>query len=141
MATLPCVFRKTHGKVTKTNSINSAFAVRLWPWRTTKSLICHAFLALAHGKEPSLPCVFSRCTAKGVTRRLIPAPSVVFFCRAPWKNTQQRLFAVRCQMRRTAKGLYRAKCYRAPFAVRPDEKRTAKSLPCARGARQSRCFP
>jgi hypothetical protein len=29
MATLLCVFRKTHGKVTKTNSKNSAFAVRL----------------------------------------------------------------------------------------------------------------
>jgi hypothetical protein len=28
MAALPCVFRKTHGKVTKTNSSNSAFAVR-----------------------------------------------------------------------------------------------------------------
>jgi hypothetical protein len=29
MVTLPCVFRKTRGKVTKTNSQNSAFAVRL----------------------------------------------------------------------------------------------------------------
>jgi hypothetical protein len=40
---------------------------------------------------------------------------------------------MRCQTRRTAKGLYRAKCYRAPFAVRPDKKRTAKSLPCVFG--------
>jgi hypothetical protein len=47
-----------------------------------------------------------------------------------------------------AKGLYRAKCYRVPFAVRLDEKRTAKSLPCvfgplpcARGARQTHYFP
>jgi hypothetical protein len=104
-----------------------------------KQCLCRAFVALAHDKEPSLLCVFgfgarqraffavrfSRCTAKGVKRRLIPAPSVAFFCRAPRKNARQILFAVRCQMRRTAKGLYRAKCYRAPFAVRPDEKRTA----------------
>jgi hypothetical protein len=47
---------------------------------------------------------------------------------APWKNARQRLFAVRCQTLRTAKGLYRAKCYRVPFVVRPDEKRTAKPL-------------
>jgi hypothetical protein len=75
-------------------------------------------------------------------------PLVAFVCRASWKNARQTLSTVRCQARRTAKGLRRAKCYRAPFAVRPDEKRTAKGLPCvfwplpcARGARQSPCFP
>jgi hypothetical protein len=31
------------------------------------------------------------------------------------------------------KGVYRAKCYCVPFAVRPDEKRTAKGLPCFYG--------
>jgi hypothetical protein len=58
------------------------------------------------------------------------------------------LFTVRCQTRRTTKGLYRAKCYCVPFVVRPDEKCTAKRLPCVlgplpcgRGARQSCCFP
>jgi hypothetical protein len=131
MATLPCVFRKTHGKVTKTNSRNSAFAVRLWPWRTAKSLLCRAFLALAHGKERFFPM-----HGKGRHTPSHPGAVSCFFCRAPWKNARQRLFAVRCQTRRTAKGLYRAKCYHAPFAVRPDEKRTAKSLPCV-----SLCFP
>jgi hypothetical protein len=43
------------------------------------------------------------------------------------------LSTVRCQPWRTAKGLYHAKCYRAPFAVRPDGKRTAKTLPCVFG--------
>jgi hypothetical protein len=56
-----------------------------------------------------------RRTTKGVTRHLIPVPSVALFCRASWKNARQRLFTVRCQTWRTAKGLYRAKCYRAPW--------------------------
>jgi hypothetical protein len=66
-----------------------------------------------------LPCVFlpgtrqgalfavrfsPRRTTKGVTRRLAPAPSVVFFCPALWKNARQRLSTVRCQTWRTAKG-------------------------------------
>jgi hypothetical protein len=138
MATLPCVFRKTHGKVTKTNSRNSAFAVRLWPWRTAKSLLCRAFLALAHGKERFFPM-----HGKGRHTPSHPGAVSCFFCRAPWKNARQRLFAMRCQTRRTAKGLYRAKCYHAPFAVRPDEKRTAKSLPCVFGPLPcaSLCFP
>jgi hypothetical protein len=79
---------------------------------------------------------------------LAPVPLVAFVCRASWKNARQRLSTVRCRTWRTAKGLHRAKCYRAPFAVCPDKKRTAKSLPCvfgplpcARGARQSRGFP
>jgi hypothetical protein len=50
-----------------------------------------------------------------------PGAVSCFFCRAPWKNARQRLFVVRCQTWRTAKGLYRAKCYCVPFVVRPDE--------------------
>jgi hypothetical protein len=89
-----------------------------------------------------------RRTAKGVTRRLTLALSVAFFCRVPRENAQQRLFIMRCQARHKAKGLYRAKCYRVPFVMRPDEKRTTKSLscilgplPCAYGARQTHYFP
>jgi hypothetical protein len=37
---------------------------------------------------------------------------------------------MRCQTRRKAMGLYHAKFYRVPFAMRPDEKCTAKTLPC-----------
>jgi hypothetical protein len=69
-------------------------------------------------------------TAKVVPRRLAPVPLVTFVCRASRKNARQRLSTVRCQTRRTAKVLRRAKCYRAPFAVRSDKKRTAKGLPC-----------
>jgi hypothetical protein len=106
------------------------------------AIYSHAFFRQVHGKEPCLSCVFqggarqtahvcrafcSRRTTKGVPRRLASVPLVAFFCRASWKNARQRLSTVRCQTWRTAKGLYRAKCYRAPFAVRPDKKRTAKS--------------
>jgi hypothetical protein len=80
-------------------------------------------------------------TAKRVACRLVPAPSVAFICRASRKNARQRIFTVRCQTWRTAKTLYRAKCYCAPFAVRPDEKRTAKGLPCVFGPLRSRGFP
>jgi hypothetical protein len=65
-ATLPCVFWKAHGKVTKTNNRNSAFAVRLSGrttmvplistiavrfsrWRTAKNSGCRAFWSTAHG--------------------------------------------------------------------------------------------
>jgi hypothetical protein len=152
---LPCVYRGARQRC--------HLAVRFLPRRTAKRARCRAFLAQAHSKEGSLPCVscpgarqrglfavrFSlRRTAKRVTRRLVPAPSIAFVCRASWKNARQRLFTVHCQTWRTAKTLYRAKCYRAPFAVCPDEKRTAKCLPCvfgplpcARGARQSSGFP
>jgi hypothetical protein len=117
---LPCVLG--HGA-----RQSEMIAVRFRPGRTAKCMDCRAF--------------FYRRTTKAVTCRLMGAPSVAFLCHAPPHNARQRLLTVRCQTRRTAKGLYRAKCYRAPFAVRPDEKRTAKSLPCARGARQSHCFP
>jgi hypothetical protein len=35
---------------------------------------------------------------------------------------------VRCQPWRKAKGLHRAKCYRAPFAVRPEKKTHGKEF-------------
>jgi hypothetical protein len=113
MATLPCVFRKTHGKVTKTNSRNSAFAVRFWPWRTAKSLLYRAFFPGArqraahavsfrrrqllffavrrgktHGKD-YLPCVVRRdarqrvFTVQNTTVRPLPC--------APMKNARQRV--------------------------------------------------
>jgi hypothetical protein len=47
MVTLPCVFRKTHGKVTKTNSQNSAFAVRLWRRTANVPFIAVRFLESA----------------------------------------------------------------------------------------------
>jgi hypothetical protein len=67
--------------------------VRFEPWHTTKSPLCRTFWAsahgkesifavcffTAHGKEPIFAVRFSRRTAKGVTRRLILSPSVVFF--------------------------------------------------------------
>jgi hypothetical protein len=86
--------------------------------RTAKSPFCRVFFAQAH--------IFAvrfapRHTAKGVTRRLIPVPSVAFFAVRREKNARQRLSTVSCQT------------WRAPFAVRPDEKRTAKSLPCVLG--------
>jgi hypothetical protein len=86
--------------------------VRVRLWRTTKASI---FL-LAHGKGRNVP--FS------------PGAVSCFFLPCVVKNARQRFFTVRCQTRRTAKGLYHAKCYRVPFAVRLDEKRTTKSLPC-----------
>jgi hypothetical protein len=86
--------------------------VRVRLWRTTKASI---FL-LAHGKGRNVP--FS------------PGAVSCFFLPCVVKNARQRFFTVRCQTRRTAKGLYHAKCYCVPFAVRLDEKRTAKSLPC-----------
>jgi hypothetical protein len=64
---------------------------------------------------------------------LVRAPSVAFLCRAPPRDARQRKFTVRCQKRRTAMGVYRANCYRVLFAVRPDEKRTVKTLPCVFG--------
>jgi hypothetical protein len=110
---LPCVFRKTHGKVTKTNSSNSAFAVRFWPWRMAKSLLCRAFFpgarqrashavsswrrrllffAVRHGKthgKDYLPCVVRRgarqrvFTVQNATVRPLPC--------APMKNARQRV--------------------------------------------------
>jgi hypothetical protein len=83
MVTLPCVFQKTHGKVTKNQQENSAFVVRFWPRRTAKSPLCRAFLAQAHGKDLIFAVRFApRRTAKGATRRFPPVPSVAFFCRA-----------------------------------------------------------
>jgi hypothetical protein len=124
---LPCVLG--HGA-----RQSEMIVVRFRPGRTTKCRDCRAFL-------------YQR-TTKTVTCLLVWASSVAFLCRAPPRNARQRLFTVRCQTRRTTKGLYRAKCYCVPFVVRPDEKRTAKSLPCvlgplpcARGTRQSRYFP
>jgi hypothetical protein len=94
-----------------------------------------------------LPCIFqggarqtthvcrafcSRRTAKGVPRRLVPVPLVAFFCRASWKNARQRLSTVRCQTWRTAKRLYRAKCYRALFCHAPRQKTHGKaSVSCS----------
>jgi hypothetical protein len=56
--------------------------------------------------------------------------------------------SVRVILKPTRNFIFRAKSYRVLFAVRPDEKRTAKTLPCiflplpcARGARQTACFP
>jgi hypothetical protein len=109
---LPCVLG--HGA-----RQSEMIVVRFRPGRTAKCRDCRAF--------------FYRRTAKAVTCHLVWAPSVAFLCRAPPHNARQRLLTVRCQTRRTAKGLDRAKCYRVPFAVRPDEKRTAKSLLCVLG--------
>jgi hypothetical protein len=120
-------------------------AVRFLGKRTANSPVCHAFSGRRTANRGWLPCVFqggarqttpvccafcSRRTAKVVPRRLALVPLVAFVCRASRKNARQRLSTVRCQTRRTAKVLRRAKCYRAPFAVRPDKKRTAKGLPC-----------
>jgi hypothetical protein len=103
------------------------------PRHTAKSPLCRAFFQGAWQGAHLCRVFFTWRTAKGVARRYIPAPSVAFVCRAPWKNARQRLFTVRCQTRRTTKGLYRAKCYHVPFVVCPDEKRTTKSLPCVLG--------
>jgi hypothetical protein len=80
-----------------------------WKWlpcvicmcHTEKGSDCRALPTVAHGKGRLLPCVldysarqrpviagcfFLRRTAKDVTRRLAPAPSVAFFltCAFPW---------------------------------------------------------
>jgi hypothetical protein len=86
--------------------------VRVRLWRTAKASI---FL-LAHGKGRNVPfspgavrCFFLPCVVK--------------------KRTTKILYRALSDAAH-AKGLYHAKCYRVPFAVRLDEKRTAKSLPC-----------
>jgi hypothetical protein len=163
MATLSCVLWKTHGKVDKTNSRNSAFVVHL-KGRTVKvPFIAVRFVPRRTAKSPSLSCVLCHgarqrahlCRAfcasthcKGRHTSSHPGAVSCFFCRVPRENARQRLFIMRCQARHTAKGLYRAKCYRVPFVMRPDEKRTTKSLscilgplPCAYGARQTHYFP
>jgi hypothetical protein len=120
---LPCAF---NGGARQREMI----AVRFSPWRTTKSRDCRAF--------------FYRRTAKAVTRRLVRAPSVAFLFRAPPRDARQRKVTVRCQTGRTAMRVYRANFYRVLFAVRPDEKRTAKTFRCVfgpLGARQTPCFP
>jgi hypothetical protein len=93
-----------------------------------KQWLCRAFLALAHGKEPSLPCVFSRCTAKGVTRRLIPAPSVAFFVVRHGKTHDKDYLS--CIVRRGAR--------QRVFTV---QNATVCPLPCApmKNARQRVC--
>jgi hypothetical protein len=129
MVTLPCVFRKTHGKVTKTNSINSAFAVRFLPRRTANNPLCRAFFSQAHGKQPSLPCVF----LTGARQRGLHA---VWF-----RRRQLLLFAVRrekthgkeylpCVVRRGAR--------QRRFTV---QNATVRPLPCAptKNARQRVC--
>jgi hypothetical protein len=78
-----------------------------------------------------------RCTAKSFGRRLLwcavrdPSRAVCYFC-LPCTAYDARLslFTVRDRRRRTTKGIYRAKSYRVPFAVRLHKKRTAKPLPC-----------
>jgi hypothetical protein len=92
---------------------------------------------------------------------LAPVPLVAFVCRASRKKHTAKIVyralsdaahgkgASPCKMLPCA--LCRAprqKTHGKGFAVRPDKKRTAKGLPCvlrplpcARGARQSRCFP
>jgi hypothetical protein len=103
MVTLPCVFRKTHGKVTKTNSRNSAFAVR--------------FFSQAHDKEGytpfgsgavscfCLPCVVKKRTTKIIYRALsdvahgkdaLPCKMLpCALCRAPRRKTHGKGFVVR----------------------------------------------
>jgi hypothetical protein len=89
-----------------------------------KQCLCRAFLAQTHGKEGSLPCVFSpgarqRCfaprrTAKGATRRLPPVPSVAFFLPCVVKK-------------RTAKIIYRA----LSDVAHDKGALSCKMLPCA----------
>jgi hypothetical protein len=102
-----------------------------------KSVIyCRAFCASAHGKELSLPCVFLPAHGKGRHTLSHPVAVSCFFFPCAVKNARQRLFTVRCQTRRTAKGLYRAKCYCVPFAVCPRQKTHGKKF-----AVRFRAFP
>jgi hypothetical protein len=114
MVTLPCVFRKTHGKVTKTNSRNSAFAVRFLPRRTAKRALCRAFFSQAHSKEPSLPFVF----LTGARQRGLHA---VWF-----RHRQLLLFAVHRE-KRTTKIIYRA----LSDVAHGKDALPCKMLPCA----------
>jgi hypothetical protein len=128
MATLSCVFRKTHGKVTKTNSRNSAFAVRFWPWLTANSLLCRAFFPGArqrashavssrrrqllffavrrgktHGKD-YLSCIVRRGARQRVftvqNATVCPLPC------APTKNARQRVCRTFLGLWRMAKPLF-----------------------------------
>jgi hypothetical protein len=132
-----------HGKVTKTNSRNSAFAVRLWRRtakvpiiavrflgkRTANSPVCRAFSGRRTANKGCLSCVFqggarqktpvcrafcSRRTTKVVPRRLAPVPLVAFVCRASRKK-------------RTAKIAYRA----LSDAAHGKGASPCKILPCA----------
>jgi hypothetical protein len=82
MVTLPCVFRKTHGKVTKTNSKNSAFVVRLWRRTTKVPFIAVRFLPRRTAKISSLPCVLLPAHGKGCHTPFDSGAVSCFFCRA-----------------------------------------------------------
>jgi hypothetical protein len=65
--------------------------------------------------------MFAVCFAPGARQRVSHAVwrrcRQLLFCRVSCKNARQRLSTVHCQTWRTAKGLYHAKCYRAPVAL------------------------
>jgi hypothetical protein len=143
MVTLPCVFRKTHDKVTKTNSINSAFAVRFLPRRTAKSALCRVFFSQTHGKQPSLPCVFltdARQTTLFAVRfshrRTVNSPLCrAFFSQAhgkegytPFGSGAVSCFCLPCvAKKRTAKNIYRA----LSDVAHGKDALPCKMLPCA----------
>jgi hypothetical protein len=155
-ATLPCVFWNAHGKVTKTNNRNSAFAVRLSDARQW----CH-WLA-------PLPCVFRvgarqrilvavrfglRRTTKGVVCRALwttahgkgshtpshPGAVSCFFlpCASPWRMAKiiHRALSATTHDNRT----YRAKFNSVSFAVRPT-KNARQRVFRTRDAQQTHSF-
>jgi hypothetical protein len=107
-------------------------AVRFGLWRTAKVRDCRAF--------------FFRCTTKIVIRRLAPAPSVAFFA-VRREKTHCKYYlpcVVRCGARQRGFTVQNATV--CPLSCAPTK--NTKSLPCilgllpcARGTRQSHCFP
>jgi hypothetical protein len=120
---LPCVYRGARQKV-------PFIAVRFSRRRTAKIPVCRAFFRQAHGKEPMFAVRFAPGARQRVSHAVWRQCRQLLFLPCVVKKARQRLSTVRCQTWRTTKGLYCVKCYHAPFAVRPDEKGTAKRLPC-----------
>jgi hypothetical protein len=107
MATLSCVLWKTHGKVDKTNSRNSAFVVHL-KGRTAKvPFIAVRFVPRRTAKSPSLSCVLCH----GARQR-------AHLCRAFCASTH-------CKGRHTSSHPGAVSCFFLPCAAR---KRTAKII-------------
>jgi hypothetical protein len=109
------------------------FAMRFYGGARQRAMIAVRFQWRRTAKAKDCRAFFCQRMAKAVTCRLVRAPSVAFLCRAPPRDARQRKFTVRCQKRRTEMGGYCANRYRVLFAVRPDEKRTAKTLSCVFG--------
>jgi hypothetical protein len=114
MATLSCVLWKTHGKVDKTNSRNSAFVVHL-KGRTVKvPFIAVRFVPRRTTKSPSLSCVLCLDALQRASHVVSP-------------RRCQLLFLPCAARKRTAKIIYHA----LSGAAHGKGALPCKMLPCA----------